>query len=136
MRTFLTEIFPADGSIPWMKTISGLDWMDYTTFAGNINAIFFASAKVQQNGWPGYASNSWEPVKLSNSLMCGNLCDSGTCELFVCGALFFAPFLFLFLSGEGVFWALLLVSFPVPNLGVRLHVCRNGLLEHNAFLLQ
>ena len=44
----------------------------YNPVNGSINAIFFASAIVQQTG---FHSNEWEPVPLPNSLMCDNLCD-------------------------------------------------------------
>jgi hypothetical protein len=42
---------------------------------GSINAIFFASAIVQQSIFPP-AENEWEPVPLPNELMCGNFCDA------------------------------------------------------------
>ena len=43
---------------------------------GSLNAIFFATPQVQQDGFPTYASNGWEPVPLSDSMMCANTCDS------------------------------------------------------------
>jgi hypothetical protein len=45
---------------------------------GSINAIFFASAIVQQTVFPP-SSNDWEPVPLPNALMCGNFCDKDEC---------------------------------------------------------
>lgn len=46
----------------------------YSPVEGRINAIFFASAIVQQQLLPP-ADNEWEPVPLPNALMCGNFCD-------------------------------------------------------------
>lgn len=41
---------------------------------GEINAIFFAST-INQVSIPFIRSNEWEPLPLSNSRMCKNLCD-------------------------------------------------------------
>jgi hypothetical protein len=46
----------------------------YNPTNGSINAIFFASAMVQQSIFPP-DPNEWEPVPLPNELMCGNFCD-------------------------------------------------------------
>jgi hypothetical protein len=50
----------------------------YDPVNGNINAIFFASAVVQQSLFPPN-DNEWEPIPLPNSLMCGNFCDKASC---------------------------------------------------------
>ena len=70
------DLTAPNGTLSWQATALMPVVPMYDPVQGNINAIFFASAKVQQDGWPMYASNNWEPVKLSDSLMCGNLCDS------------------------------------------------------------
>jgi len=41
---------------------------------GQLNAIFFAST-INQVSIPIFKSNEWEPKALSDSEMCGNLCD-------------------------------------------------------------
>jgi hypothetical protein len=48
----------------------------YNPIHGNLNAIFFASAVVQQSNGFFPAANSWEPVPLTNSMQCANFCDS------------------------------------------------------------
>lgn len=41
-----------------------------------INAFFFASSDRQQNLFPSYNANQWEPVPLPTVAMCVNLCNS------------------------------------------------------------
>jgi hypothetical protein len=71
----------------WMKDLSAapgeMSWQArslmpvvpmYNPVDGVINAVFFASAVVQQQILPP-DSNEWEPVPLPNPLMCANFCD-------------------------------------------------------------
>merc|ERR1711974_376865 len=51
---------------------------DYSAFGGRINAIFFTVPFREQSLFPP-STNEWEPVPLTNSMQCANLCDGSAC---------------------------------------------------------
>ena len=71
------DLVAANGTLSWEATaLMPVVPMYNHVDGGNLNAIFFATPKVQQDGFPTYASNGWEPVPLSDGMMCANTCDS------------------------------------------------------------
>jgi hypothetical protein len=68
---FFKDLKSAPGSVQWVSdTLSPVVAM--YDVAGDINAVFFASSD-NQNGMT--STHEWEPVPLTNDLMCKNFCD-------------------------------------------------------------
>jgi hypothetical protein len=74
---YFKDLVAPNGTISWQASNLMPIVPMYGPIDGNLNAIFFASAVVQQSGGLFPAANSWEPVPLTNSMQCANFCDSG-----------------------------------------------------------